>query len=44
MILRLTFGLESATQVDSLQIRWHNGNVQQLGTVRIRQSITLLQD
>ena len=40
----LTFGLGSATRVDTLQIRWHNGRVQQLGTVPIRQSITLLQD
>ena len=42
--LCLTFGLGSATRVDTLQIRWHNGRVQQLGTVPIRQSITLLQD
>lgn len=42
--LRLTFGLGSATRVNSLQIRWHDGRVQQLGTVPIRQSITLLQD
>ena len=42
--LCLTFGLGNATQVDTLQIRWHNGRIQQLGTVPIRQSITLLQD
>ena len=41
---RLTFGLGSATQVDNLQIRWHNGSTQQLDRVPIRQSITLLQD
>ena len=41
--LRLTFGLGSATRVDDLQIRWHNGNVQELGEVRVRQSITFSQ-
>ena len=42
--LHLTFGLGSATRVDNLQIRWHNGDVQRLDKVPIRQSITLLQD
>ena len=42
--LRLTFGLGSATRIDNLQIRWHNGGVQELGTVPIRQSIVFLQD
>ena len=42
--LCLTFGLGSATRVDNLQIRWHNGSVQQFGGVPIRKSITLLQD
>lgn len=41
--LRLTFGLGSATRIDNVQIRWHNGSVQRLGEVAIRQSITLLQ-
>ena len=42
--LRLTFGLGGATRIDNVQIRWHNGSVQRLGEVAIRQSITLLQD
>ena len=42
--LRLSFGLGNATQVDNLQIRWHNGNVQQLSKVPIRQTVTFLQD
>ena len=42
--LRLTFGLGSATRVDTLQVRWHNGSVWQFGEVAIRKSITLLQD
>ena len=42
--LHLTFGLGSATRVDNLQIRWHNGDVQRLGEIPVRQSITLLQD
>ena len=41
--LRLTFGLGSASRVDNLQIRWHNGNVQELGELPIRQSITFSQ-
>lgn len=42
--LRLTFGFGSATRIDNLQIRWHDGSVQQVGGVPIRQSITFLQD
>ncbi len=42
--LRLIFGLGSATQVNNIQIRWHNGRVQHLGETAIRQSITLFQD
>ena len=42
--LRLIFGLGNATQVDNLQIRWHNGNVQQLSKVPIRQIVTFSQD
>ena len=42
--LRLTFGLGNATQVDNFQIRWHNGNVQQLSKVPIRQIVTFSQD
>ena len=40
---RLTFGLGSASRVDNLQIRWHNGDVQQLGEVPIRKFITFSQ-
>ena len=29
--LRLTFGLGSATHVDTLTIRWHDGAVQKFG-------------
>ena len=42
--LHLTFGLGSATRVDNLQIRWHSGDVQQLGKIPVRQFITLSQD
>lgn len=42
--LRLTFGLGSATRINNLQIRWHNGRVQQFGEAPIRKSITFLQD
>ncbi len=42
--LCLTFGLGSATRVDTLQIRWHDGRIQQLGEMPIRQTITLSQD
>ena len=42
--LCLTFGLGSATQIDNLQIRWHDGSVWQLEEVPIRQSITFSQD
>ena len=41
--LRLTFGLGGAVQVDNLRIRWHNGSVQELGSVPVRQSITFSQ-
>ena len=41
--LRICFGLGSASRVDNLQIRWHNGNVQELGELPIRQSITFSQ-
>ena len=39
-----SLGLGNATQVDNLQIRWHNGNVQQLSKVPIRQIVTFSQD
>ena len=42
--LCLTFGLGSVTRVDTLQIRWHDGRIQQLGEMPIRQTITLSQD
>ncbi len=42
--LRLTFGLGSATQIDNLQIRWHNGEIQQLGQMPVRRFVTFLQD
>lgn len=42
--LRLPFGLGGASRVDSLEIRWPNGNVQQFNEVPIRQSITFSQD
>ena len=42
--LRLTFGLGRATRIENLQIRWHNGRVQEFGEVPIRETITLLQD
>ena len=41
---RLFFGLGDATRVDNLQIRWHNGDVQKLGELLIRQSVTFSQD
>ena len=41
--LRLTFGLGGAVQVDNLRIRWHNGSVQELGGVPVRQSVTFSQ-
>ena len=41
--LRLTFGLGGAVQVDNLRIRWHNGSVQELGSVPVRQFITFSQ-
>ena len=42
--LRLSFGLGNASRIDNLQIRWHNGDVQQLGKVPIRQVVTFSQD
>ena len=42
--LRLTFGLGNASRIDNLQVRWHKGEVQQLGKVPIRQVITFSQD
>ena len=41
--LRLSFGLGDAARIDNLQIRWHNGEVQELGELPIRQSITFSQ-
>ena len=42
--LRLTFGLGDASQINNLQIRWHNGDVQELNRVPIRQIVTFSQD
>ena len=42
--LCLTFGLGNALQINNLQIRWHNGTVQQLSQVPIRQIVTFSQD
>ena len=42
--LHLSFGLGNATRVDNLQIRWHNGDVQKLGELPIRKSVTFSQD
>ena len=42
--LRLSFGLGNASRIDNLRIRWHNGDVQQLSKVPIRQIITFSQD
>ena len=42
--LRLTFGLGNASQINNFQIRWHNGDVQQLSRVPIRQIVTFSQD
>ena len=41
--LRICFGLGSASRVDNLQIRWHNGNIQELGGLPIRQIFTFSQ-
>ena len=41
--LRICFGLGDAARVDNLQIRWHNGSIQKLGELPIRQSITFSQ-
>ena len=42
---RLTFGLGNASQINNLQVRWHNGGVQQLSRkVTIRQIVTFSQD
>ena len=42
--LRLTFGLGKASQISNLQIRWHNGKVQQVSKVPIRQIVTFSQN
>lgn len=43
--LRLTFGLGDASQLNNLQVRWHNGKVQQLDSkVPIRQIVTFSQN
>lgn len=42
--LRLTFGLGTASQINNLQVRWHNGEVQQLSEVPIRQIVVFSQD
>ena len=41
--LRICFGLGDAARVDNLQIRWHDGSVQKLGGVPVRQSVTFSQ-
>ena len=42
--LRLTFGLGDASEINNLQVRWHNGDVQQFSQVPIRQIVTFSQD
>ena len=42
--LRLSFGLGNASRIENIRIRWHNGDVQQLGKVPIRQVVTFSQD
>ena len=42
--LRLTFGLGRASQISNLQIRWHNGKVEQLNKVPICQIVTFSQN
>ena len=42
--LRICFGLGEASRVDNLRIRWHNGNVQELGEVPAQQFIIFSQD
>ncbi len=42
--LHLTFGLGNASEINNLQVRWHNGEVQQIGKVPIRQIVTFSQD
>ena len=42
--LRICFGLGDASRVDNLRIRWHNGNIQELGEVPARQFIIFSQD
>ncbi len=42
--LCLFFGLGDSERVDDIQIRWHDGDVQQLGAVPLRQVITFSQD
>ena len=41
--LRICFGLGDAARVDKCQIRWHDGSVQKLGELPVRQSITFSQ-
>ena len=41
--LHLTFGLGTASRIDGFKIRWHNGDVQKLGELPVRQSITFSQ-
>ena len=42
--LHLTFGLGNASEINNLQVRWHNGDVQQFSQVPIRQIVTFSQD
>ncbi len=42
--LCLFFGLGDSDRIDDIQIRWHDGDVQQLGAVPLRQVITFSQD
>ena len=41
---RLFFGLGDAERVDGLQIRWHDGHIQRLGEIPVRQVIIFSQD
>ena len=42
--LHLTFGLGDASEINNLQVRWHNGDVQQFSQVPIRRIVTFSQD
>lgn len=42
--LRITFGLGNASQIDNFEVRWHNGDVQGVNRMPIRQVVTLSQD